>query len=111
MPLRAISSFDTEFKFLLHGLRMAVQHSATVVVAVLTSGRHGSKVSWHTLSSILLLCRAPQGPILSCLPRDKQGRRFSYRWRGSDLYSTLSIFNSTNVDRNLSLPVRMDQLG
>ncbi|KAH6786984.1 hypothetical protein C2S52_006536 [Perilla frutescens var. hirtella] len=64
-PLRATSSFDAEFQVLLHGLRFAIQYSnhiwiemdAASVVLVLQSGRPGSAVTRHTLTSIHLLCR------------------------------------------------------
>ncbi|KAH6778039.1 hypothetical protein C2S51_009351 [Perilla frutescens var. frutescens] len=65
VPLRAASSFNTEFQALLHGLRLAVQYSdhiwieidADSVVSVLQSGRSGSAVTRHTLTSIRMLCR------------------------------------------------------
>ncbi|KAH6777262.1 hypothetical protein C2S51_008574 [Perilla frutescens var. frutescens] len=64
-PLRVTSSFDMEFQALLHVLRLAFQYSdhiwiemyVALVVLVLQSGRPGSVVTRHTLTSIRLLCR------------------------------------------------------
>ncbi|KAH6767468.1 hypothetical protein C2S52_018451 [Perilla frutescens var. hirtella] len=65
VPLRAASSFDAEFQALLHGLRLAMQYSdhiwiemdAASLVSVLQSGRSGSAITRHTLTSIRMLCR------------------------------------------------------
>lgn len=116
-PLQAVSSFDAEFQSLLHGLRLAVQHSdyiwvemdAAAIVSVLTAGKGGSAITRHTLSAIRLLCRG-RHVRFSHIFREGNRAADHLASRGVQT-SALTIFDSSIVDRHFLSLVRMDQLG
>ncbi|KAH6815523.1 hypothetical protein C2S51_020343 [Perilla frutescens var. frutescens] len=117
IDISAASSFDAEFQALLHGLWLAVQYSdhvwieidAASVVSVLQSGRQGSAVTRHTLTSIRLLCR---GRLVRFTHIHREGNRTAdfLAGRGAQT-SALTFFDDVSAPPYLLSLVRMDQLG